>query len=63
MQTYAYRAKLYFDDAVLKSVEGVFTTNRLGVEALDALVAVLRMSHERDGEIPRVGVEWMHVVC
>ncbi len=31
MQTYAYKAKLYFSDAALKSVEGVFTTNHLAV--------------------------------
>jgi hypothetical protein len=59
---YAYRAKLYFDDATLKTAEGVFDTHQWGVEALDALVAMLRMSHERDGKIPCVNIEWMGLI-
>ncbi len=60
MPSFNYKAKLYYKDATLKTVEGNFVTGFCGVEALSALVAVLRLSHEKDGELPLVGVLWMH---
>lgn len=61
MPAFNYRAKIYFEDATLKTVEGIFETDFLGASALDALLAVLRLLHEKDGHIPSIGVLSMHI--
>ncbi len=62
MPAFNYKAMLYYQNAALKTVEGNFVTEFCGTNALEALVTVLRLSHEQDGELPEVGLMWMHVV-
>ncbi len=63
MLVFNYQVKLYYKDATLKTVQENFVTEFSGTDALAALVASLRIRHEKDGELPEVGIVWMNLVC